>query len=168
MIEYFCNNCFFVFILFTNSDLPFGISKNFISIICFAMAQPASHNFDIYQSRNPLACAVARQALKVLLEENMIENAQKMGAYFLAELKNIQSPTIKDVRGIGLMIAIELNEGTKGGAWAICESLLKMGILCKETHTYTIRFVPPFIIQKEDIDWDRDLRCIDPSFFLSA
>ena len=102
---------------------------------------------------NPLACAVARTALKVLVEEGMIENAQKMGAYFLEQLKTIDSPVIKEVRGIGLMIAIELKEGTEGGARAICEKLMKMGMLCKETHTYTIRFAPPLIITKEDIDW---------------
>ena len=103
-----------------------------------------------------MACAVARQALKVLVEENMIENAQKMGDYFLAELKHIQSPVIKEVRGIGLMIAIELKGGTLGGARAICESLMRMGILCKETHTHIIRFAPPLVIQKEDIDWAVD------------
>ncbi len=102
---------------------------------------------------NPLACAVARQALKVLMDEKMIENAQKMGRYFLAKLKKIHCPGIKEVRGIGLMIAIELKRGFPGGARAICESLMKMGILCKETHTYIIRFAPPLIIQKNDIDW---------------
>lgn len=102
---------------------------------------------------NPLACAVARAALKVLVEEKMIENAAKIGDYFLGELKKIDNPVIKEVRGIGLMIAIELEEGTPGGARKICESLMEMGILCKETHTYTIRFAPPLVIKKEDINW---------------
>ena len=118
------------------------------------LLQPGQHGSTF--GGNPLACAVARQALKVLVEENMIENAQKMGAYFLAELKHIQSSAIKEVRGIGLMIAIELKEDTPGGARAICESLMKIGLLCKETHTDIIRFAPPLIIQKEDIDWAVD------------
>ena len=71
-------------------------------------------------------------------------------------MKKIKNSAIKEVRGIGLMIAIELAEGTPGGARAICESLMKMGILCKETHTNTIRFAPPLIIERQDIDWAVD------------
>jgi len=115
------------------------------------LLQPGQHGSTF--GGNPMACAVARAALKVLVEEKMIENAAETGAYFLAELKKIQNPAIKEVRGIGLMIAIELVEGTVGGARAICESLMKMGILCKETHTYTIRFAPPLIIEKSEVDW---------------
>lgn len=118
------------------------------------LLQPGQHGSTF--GGNPLACAVARQALKVLIEENMIENAEKMGAYFLAELKKIKNDAIKEVRGIGLMIAIELRKGTPGGARAICKSLMKMGILCKETHTDIIRFAPPLVIQKQDIDWAVD------------
>ncbi len=102
---------------------------------------------------NPLACSVARAALKVLVDEEMIKNAQEMGAYFLAELKKIENKNIKDIRGRGLMIAIELHEGTRGGARAIAEKLKILGILCKETHNYTIRFAPPLVIKKEEIDW---------------
>ena len=105
---------------------------------------------------NPLACAVAREALKVLVEENMIDNAAEMGEYFLSELQKIDNPNIKEVRGRGLMIALELEEGTPGAARAVCEALMHKGILCKETHTYTIRFAPPLIITKEDIDWAMD------------
>ena len=115
------------------------------------LLQPGQHGSTF--GGNPLACAVARAALKVLVEENMIGNAEKQGAYFLAELKKIHHSAIKEIRGIGLMIAIELKEGTVGGARAICESLMNMGILCKETHTYTIRFAPPLIIERSDIDW---------------
>ena len=118
------------------------------------LLQPGQHGSTF--GGNPLACAVARAALKVLVEENMVENAEKMGEYFLAELKKIHHSSIKEVRGIGLMIAIELAEGTVGGARAICESLMNMGILCKETHTYTIRFAPPLIIERQDIDWAVD------------
>jgi ornithine--oxo-acid transaminase len=118
------------------------------------LLQPGQHGSTF--GGNPLACAVARQALKVLVEENMIENAEKMGAYFLAELKKIENDTIKEVRGIGLMIAVELKKGTPGGARAICNSLMKSGILCKETHTDIIRFAPPLVIQQQDIDWAVD------------
>lgn len=115
------------------------------------LLQPGQHGSTF--GGNPLACAVARAALKVLVEERMIENAARIGEYFLGELKKIENPAIKEVRGIGLMLAIELEEDTPGGARAICESLMEMGILCKETHTYTIRFAPPLVIKKEDIDW---------------
>jgi ornithine--oxo-acid transaminase len=101
---------------------------------------------------NPLACAVARAALRVLIEEKMIENAAEMGEYFLSRLKEIRSPHIKEVRGIGLMIGVELVPEA-GGARRFCESLMKKGLLCKETHENVIRFAPPLIITREDIDW---------------
>ncbi len=102
---------------------------------------------------NPLACSIARTALKVLVDEGMVENSKEMGDYFLSELKKIENKNIKDIRGRGLMIAIELHEGTEGGARAIAEKLQVLGILCKETHTYTIRFAPPLVIKKEEVDW---------------
>ncbi len=100
-----------------------------------------------------LDCSIARTALKVLIDEGMIQNSREMGAYFLSELKKIKNKDIKDIRGRGLMIALELHEGTEGGARAIAEKLQVFGILCKETHTYTIRFAPPLVIKKEEIDW---------------
>ncbi|MBF0200547.1 MAG: ornithine--oxo-acid transaminase [Desulfamplus sp.] len=118
------------------------------------LLQPGQHGSTF--GGNPLACAVAREALKVLIEEKMIENSAQMGEYFLKELKKIEHPAIKEVRGRGLMIAIELYPETKGGARAVCEKLMAMGILCKETHTYTIRFAPPLVITREDIDWAVD------------
>jgi len=102
---------------------------------------------------NPLACSIARTALKVLIDEGMIENSKEMGDYFLSELKKIKNRSIKDIRGRGLMIAIELHEGTEGGARAVAEKLQVLGILCKETHTYTLRFAPPLVITKAEIDW---------------
>ncbi len=102
---------------------------------------------------NPLACAIARKALQVLTEENMIENSAKMGEYFLSRLKQIDSPLIKEIRGIGLMIAVELKKESKVSARQICEQLLNKGILCKETHSYTIRFAPPLVIKKAEIDF---------------
>ncbi|MEN8210952.1 MAG: ornithine--oxo-acid transaminase [Thermodesulfobacteriota bacterium] len=102
---------------------------------------------------NPLACAIARKALQVLTKENMIENSAQMGEYFLSKLQKIDSPIIKEVRGIGLMIAIELKKDSKLTARQVCEQLMQKGILCKETHTYTIRFAPPLVIKKEEIDF---------------
>jgi ornithine--oxo-acid transaminase len=101
---------------------------------------------------NPLACAVARMALRVLVEEGMVENSAKMGEYFLQELKQIASPLVKEVRGKGLMIGIELlPEG--GGARQYCEKLKELGVLCKDTHGHTIRVAPPLVITREEIDW---------------
>ena len=101
---------------------------------------------------NPLACAVAREALKVLVEENMIENSRILGHYFQDELKKINSPHVKEIRGKGLLIGVELKHET-GGARPFCERLMDLGILCKETHEHVIRFAPPLIITKEEIDW---------------
>jgi len=101
---------------------------------------------------NPLACAVARVALKVLKEEKMVENAAAMGSYFLGRLSEIKSPHIREIRGKGLMIGMELHPEA-GGARRFCESLKERGILCKETHENVIRFSPPLIIKQEEIDW---------------
>jgi ornithine--oxo-acid transaminase len=101
---------------------------------------------------NPLACAVARTAIKVLIEEKMIENASKLGNYFLTQLKGIKSPYIKEVRGKGLMIGVELIPEA-GGARGFCEQLMAQGLLCKDTHENVIRFMPPLVITKEEIDW---------------
>jgi len=110
---------------------------------------------------NPLACAVARMALKVLVEEGMIDNAAKMGDYFASQLRNIRSPYIKEVRGRGLLLGVEL-QPEAGGARRFCEALMKKGLLCKETHEHTVRFAPPLIIRKEEIDWA--LERIEPVF----
>jgi ornithine--oxo-acid transaminase len=104
---------------------------------------------------NPLACAVARTALKVLIEEHMIDNAAAMGDYFLANLAKIRAPHIKEVRGRGLMLAVELIPEAGGGR-KYCEALMSRGLLCKETHENTIRFAPPLVITREEIDWALD------------
>lgn len=101
---------------------------------------------------NPLGAAVAREALKVLIEENLIENSYNLGKYFLEKLKAIQSKHIKEVRGKGLFIGVELKPEAKG-ARRFCEALKDRGILCKETHENVIRFAPPLVITKDDIDW---------------
>jgi ornithine--oxo-acid transaminase len=101
---------------------------------------------------NPLACAVARASLKVLIEEGMVENAQVMGARFLAGLRAIDSAAVKEVRGRGLMIAIELHPQA-GGARRYCDALRLRGVLCKDTHDHTIRISPPLVITCDEIDW---------------
>jgi len=101
---------------------------------------------------NPLACAIARTALKVLIEENMIENAAAMGEYFLSKLSRIKNSYIKEVRGKGLMLAVEFIPEA-GGARQYCEALMTKGLLCKETHENIIRFAPPLVITKKEIDW---------------
>jgi ornithine--oxo-acid transaminase len=104
---------------------------------------------------NPLACAVARAALKVLIEEGMVENAHAMGARFLAGLRQINSPAVKEVRGRGLMIAVELHPQA-GGARRYCDALRLRGVLCKDTHDHTIRVSPPLVITRDEIYWALD------------
>ena len=101
---------------------------------------------------NPLAAAIARTSLKVLIDEGMIDNAAKMGERFMAGLKMIENPNIKEVRGKGLMIAVEFHPEA-GGAKQYVKKLAKKGLLCKETHANTIRFAPPLVIKKEEVDW---------------
>jgi ornithine--oxo-acid transaminase len=104
---------------------------------------------------NPLAAAVAREALKVLVEEKLIENSAALGEWFLARLRKIQDPRIREVRGRGLWIGLEL-EPEAGGARRFCEALMQKGLLCKETHTHTIRFAPPLVITRPDLEWACD------------
>jgi ornithine--oxo-acid transaminase len=104
---------------------------------------------------NPLACAVARAALQVLIEEGMVENAHAMGARFVAGLRQINSPDVKEVRGRGLMIAIELLPQA-GGARRYCDALRLRGVLCKDTHDDTIRVSPPLVITRDEVDWAVD------------
>ncbi len=101
---------------------------------------------------NPLAAAIARAALKVITDENLVENSQKMGEYFLDQLAEIPSRYVREVRGKGLLIGVELKPEAHG-ARRFCEALQSRGILAKETHQHVIRFAPPLIIDKETIDW---------------
>ncbi len=100
---------------------------------------------------NPLGAAVARESLKVLIEEKLVENSFELGNYFRAQLNEIPSKHVKLIRGKGLFIGVELHEEA-GGARRFCEALAERGILCKETHTHVIRFAPPLVIKKEQID----------------
>jgi len=101
---------------------------------------------------NPLAAAVARASLKVIRDEKLAERAQQLGEYFIEQLSEIPSPHVKEVRGKGLLIGVELKPEA-GGARRFCEALQQKGILAKETHDNVIRFAPPLVIDKETIDW---------------
>jgi len=101
---------------------------------------------------NPLGCAVAREALKVLVDEELIQKANELGRYFLDRLSTIKSAHIKEIRGKGLLIGVDLHESA-GGARRFCEALKNRGLLCKETHETVIRFAPPLVITKDEIDW---------------
>jgi len=101
---------------------------------------------------NPLACAVAREAIKVLIEENLPERAAELGEYLMGRLRNIASPHIKLVRGKGLWVGIVLKPEA-GNARPFCIKLMEMGLLCKDTHGNVIRLAPPLIITREELDW---------------
>ncbi len=101
---------------------------------------------------SPLASAVGRAALQVLVDEDLVKNAAELGAYLIEQLTAIQSPHIKEVRGRGLLVGVELHDSA-GGARRFCEALKDQGLLCKETHETVIRFAPPLVIRKDDIDW---------------
>lgn len=101
---------------------------------------------------NPLGSAVAEAALEVLEEERLVENAFELGAYFRAGLEKIRSPYVQEIRGKGLLLGVEIKK-EYGKARIFCERLMDEGLLCKETHDYTIRFAPPLVITKEEVDW---------------
>ncbi|HYG61604.1 MAG TPA: ornithine--oxo-acid transaminase [Thermoanaerobaculia bacterium] len=101
---------------------------------------------------NPMAAAIGRAALRVLVEEGMVENSAKLGPYFIERLRAIESKHVKEVRGKGLWIGIELHPEA-GGARRFCEALKQDGLLCKETHDNVIRVAPPLTIQQSEIDW---------------
>ena len=108
---------------------------------------PGSHGSTF--GGNPLACAVSIAALEVLEEENLTQRSLELGEYLLEQLRTIDNPIIKDIRGRGLFIGVELTESAR----PYCEKLAELKLLCKETHDTVIRFAPPLIISKEDLDW---------------
>jgi ornithine--oxo-acid transaminase len=112
--------------------------------------QPGEHGSTF--GGNPLGMAVSRAALRVLLEENLVENSAKVGEYFMEQLVEISSPHVKEVRGKGLLIGVELHPNA-GGARRFCEALASQSILAKETHENVIRFAPPLIIDQLTVDW---------------
>lgn len=109
--------------------------------------EPGSHGSTF--GGNPLGCAVAIAALDVLIDEQLVERSMELGEYFKAKLQEIQNPKIVEIRGRGLFIGIELTEAAR----PYCEQLKEKGLLCKETHETIIRFAPPLIISREDLDW---------------
>ncbi|MGD8243711.1 MAG: ornithine--oxo-acid transaminase [Anaerolineae bacterium] len=115
-----------------------------------SVLQPGEHGSTF--GGNPLACAVARTAVKVLIDEGMIENAADLEAAFLQGLREIRNPLIKEVRGKGLMIGVEFYPEA-GGVRPYCERLMARGILCKDTHEHTIRIAPPLVITRNEVDW---------------
>lgn len=100
----------------------------------------------------PLAASIGKRSLELIEEEGLIENSNKQGSHFLAELKKIKSPILKEIRGKGLWIGVEINTEIIDGR-SLCKLLLRKGILSKETHESTIRFAPPLIIKRKEIDW---------------
>ncbi len=99
----------------------------------------------------PLSCAVARTALKILHDESLVDRAQEMGAYFMTQLQGLKSPAVKEIRGKGLLIGVELKPEA-GVAKKYCKKLKELGVLCKDTHEQTMRFAPPLTITKSEID----------------
>jgi ornithine--oxo-acid transaminase len=113
--------------------------------------EPGSHGSTY--GGNPLACAVAEAALDVLIDERLIERSEELGNWFTAQIRAIDAPrVIKEVRGVGLWIGLELHE-TAGGARKFCEALKNEGLLCKETHVHTVRFAPPLVVTKDELAW---------------
>lgn len=115
--------------------------------------QPGDHGSTY--GGNPVGAAVARAALAVLQDEGLIENSARLGEYALGRLRSLRSPLVREVRGRGLWIGIELVESA-GGARPYCEKLAAQGLLCKETHDHVIRFAPPLVIRQEELDWALD------------
>jgi ornithine--oxo-acid transaminase len=109
--------------------------------------EPGSHGSTF--GGNPLGCAVARTALRVLVDENLIDRSARLGAAFLARLRGLRSRHIKEVRGRGLLVGIELNSAAR----PFCEALMHKGVLCKETHATVLRVAPPLVIDEADLDF---------------
>jgi ornithine--oxo-acid transaminase len=112
--------------------------------------EPGSHGSTF--GGNPLAAAIGRAALKVLVDEKLAERAHELGTWFLGELRKIPSPHVKEIRGRGLMIGVEI-KASSGKARPFCEALAERGILCKETHDQVIRFAPPLVVEQRDLAW---------------
>jgi acetylornithine/succinyldiaminopimelate/putrescine aminotransferase len=133
---------------------PAAFSVGFLSNnAVLGTLKPGQHGSTI--GGNPLACAVARAALRVLVDEGMIENAAPQGVRFLDGLRSMRAKTIREVRGRGLMLALELHPDA-GGARRYCEALQSRGILAKDTHDHMIRIAPPLVITSDQVDWALD------------
>jgi ornithine--oxo-acid transaminase len=126
-----------------------------VSAVCasneiLGVYQPGDHGSTF--GGNPLACAVARAAMRVLKSENLVERSAQRGEYLMNKLRTLKSGYVKEIRGRGLLVGIELHPAA-GGARRFCEDLMRRGMLCKETHDHVIRLAPPLIITEKEIDW---------------
>jgi ornithine--oxo-acid transaminase len=98
---------------------------------------------------NPLGCAVAAAALDVLVDEKLVERSATLGPWFMDQLRAMNSPHVREVRGVGLFVGVELDKPAR----SFCEALRERGVLAKETHTNVIRFAPPLVVTREDLKW---------------
>ena len=128
----------------------YPVSAVLASRAILGLFQPGDHGSTF--GGNPLACAVARAALSVLVDEKLVQRSAELGPFFMDQLREIESPAISAIRGRGLWIAIELNIPAR----PICEALREVGVLCKETHVNCIRLAPPLVIEREEIVWAVD------------
>jgi ornithine--oxo-acid transaminase len=128
----------------------YPVSAMLSSSEIMSVFKPGSHGSTF--GGNPLGCAVARAALAVLRDENLVDRSAELGDYFLTRLQGLSSPHIVEVRGKGLLVGIELNKPARPFA----EKLMAKGMLCKETHDVVLRVAPPLVISREDLDWAYD------------
>ncbi|MFP5266352.1 MAG: aspartate aminotransferase family protein, partial [Acidobacteriota bacterium] len=128
----------------------YPVSAVLSSAAVLGVFQPGDHGSTF--GGNPLACAVARAALRVIVEERLAERSAELGEYALSRLRALRSDRIVEVRGRGLWLAIELNQPAR----PVCEALSRRGVLCKETHERVIRIAPPLVIRREDLEWGLD------------
>ncbi len=112
---------------------------------------PGSHGSTF--GGNPLACAVGEAAIDVLVDERLDERAQELGTYLMGRLEDIRTPAVKEIRGMGLLVGIEMHLGEGETVRPYCEELMGLGMLCKDTHERTIRLAPPLTITREELDW---------------
>lgn len=129
----------------------YPVSASLSSRKIMSVFTPGSHGSTF--GGNPLAAAIGIASLDVLVDEDLSSNANKMGAYFVKSLKQIKSDKIKAIRAMGLLIGVEFHLGKDETVRPICESLMKKGVLAKDTHEKTVRFAPPLVITKKEIDW---------------
>jgi len=125
----------------------YPVSAVVSSVAILGVFEPGSHGSTY--GGNPLACAVARTALRVIEDEQLVEKSRTLGAWFLSELQKIPHPVIREVRGVGLLVGMDLTVPAR----PVCERLMEAGILCKETHEHVIRIAPPLVISRDDLAW---------------
>ena len=137
-----------------------ALGGGFMPVSCFLSSEevlhwmnPGSHGSTF--GGNPLAAALAKRSIELLEEEGLIENSRIMGDYFKESLLNLNSKIIKEIRGKGLWLGVEIDPNYVSGK-DLSKMCLDAGILCKETHETTIRFAPPLVISKEELDWGID------------